>query len=150
MAGRKPVPTKLKVVRGTAQPCRTNQDEPKPANDHIKMPLGLSKRAKSQWRKVCRQLQDAEIITNVDTHALAMYCEAFARWAEANQEIERFGAVVKSPSGFPVQSPYLQIANKAFDQMKGMLIEFGMTPSSRTKVSRVKKEQPDDKEWGEL
>jgi len=43
--------------------------------------------------------------------------------------------VIKSPSGFPIQSPYLAIANKAMDQMTKLLTEFGMSPSSRTCVA---------------
>jgi hypothetical protein len=31
MAGRKPLPTHLKLVKGTARPHRLNKDEPKPA-----------------------------------------------------------------------------------------------------------------------
>jgi P27 family predicted phage terminase small subunit len=58
----------------------------------------------------------------------------------ANRQIQEFGPLVKAPSGYPMQSPFLAIANKAFDQMRAMLTEFGMTPSSRTKV-RV--ERPD-------
>ena len=34
----------------------------------------------------------------------------------------------------PMQSPYLAIANKAMEQMRAMLTEFGMSPSSRTRV----------------
>ena len=30
MAGRKPLPTHLKMVKGTARPQRTNAEEPKP------------------------------------------------------------------------------------------------------------------------
>ena len=42
--------------------------------------------------------------------------------------------MVKSPNGFPIQSPYLAVANKAMEQMRAMLTEFGMSPSSRTRV----------------
>ena len=34
-------------------------------------------------------------------------------------------------------NPYLSIANKAMDQMRRFLIEFGMTPSSRARVTTV-------------
>ena len=48
----------------------------------------------------------------------------------------RYGAVIKAPSGFPVQSPFLAIANKAHEQMVKLLTEFGMTPAARTRVVR--------------
>jgi P27 family predicted phage terminase small subunit len=43
--------------------------------------------------------------------------------------------MVKSPNGFPMQSPYLAVANKAMEQMRGLLTEFGMSPASRTRIS---------------
>ncbi|MFO7905810.1 MAG: phage terminase small subunit P27 family [Pirellulaceae bacterium] len=113
------------------------------------MPAGLSDKGKAHWKKVSADLKDAGILTNIDVHALAMYCESYARWADANEKIQQYGPVVKTPNGFPAQSPYIQIANKAFDQMRAMLTEFGMTPSSRTKISRADEDKEDDP-WANL
>lgn len=52
--------------------------------------------------------------------------------------------MVKAPSGFPVQSPFLAIANKALEQMTKLMIEFGMTPSSRTRVHAIGAEKEAD------
>jgi P27 family predicted phage terminase small subunit len=135
MSGRKPIPTNLKIVKGTAQPCRILKDEAKPKADAVRMPAGLSDDAKKQWKIAAKHLTAAGLLTNLDTFALAMYCEVFARWTYANDQIKKFGPIVKAPSGYPVQSPFLQIANKSFDQMTKMLVEFGMTPSSRSRVA---------------
>ena len=133
--GRRPTPTRLKIIKGTDQPCRIRKDEPKSKNDNIKMPVGMSPEAKKQWKKVVKELSNSKIITNLDVHALQMYCEAYSTWYTANQAIQKHGAVMMSKGGYPSQSPFLHVANKAFDQMKAMLIEFGMTPSARTRVS---------------
>lgn len=130
------VPTKFKVMRGTQRPCRTPDNEPEPDDDRIDPPMELSREARQHWDLVTKQLQDVGLITNVDVTAMAIYCEAYATWADATAEVRRVGAVIKTPStGYPIQNPYLAIANKAFDQMSKMLVEFGMTPASRTKVS---------------
>ena len=142
--GRKPVPTQLKIVRGTDQPCRVKKDEPKPKADNIKQPFELSEIASSQWDKVVLDLEQAKLLTNIDTHALAMYCESYATWIGAIEMIKSHGVVVKSKNGFPVQSPFFHVANKSFDQMKNMLVEFGMTPSSRTRVSAVQGTDDDE------
>jgi P27 family predicted phage terminase small subunit len=105
------------------------------------MPDWMSDAAKAQWPEVAKQLNDAGLLTVIDAPALALYCEAFARWKDANDNIVKFGAVIKAPSGFPIQSPFLAIANKAHAQMVKLLAEFGMTPSSRSRVS-VKKPDP--------
>lgn len=147
--GPKPIPSHLKMVKGTAQKCRTNKAEPKPATDNIQPPEYLSGSARKQWRVVSKQLAEAGVLTNMDVDALALYCEAFARYREAVTEIDDFGPITRTPSGFPVQSPWLQIANKAFEQMTKLLAEFGMTPSARSRVRSTKK--PDDgDEWDEF
>jgi P27 family predicted phage terminase small subunit len=70
----------------------------------------------------------------LDRAALAAYCQAYGRWVEAEEKVREFGAVIKAPSGFPIQSPYLGIANTAMRQMRDFLTEFGMTPASRTRI----------------
>jgi hypothetical protein len=34
--------------------------------------------------------------------ALAAYCFAYGLWAEATEAIQRYGAIVKSPTGYPI------------------------------------------------
>lgn len=102
------------------------------------MPQWMSAAAQKHWPLVAGQLRDAGLLTVIDAPALALYCEAFARWKDANDKVVQLGAVVKAPSGFPIQSPFLAIANKAHEQMVKLLAEFGMTPSSRTRVTVTK------------
>ncbi|WP_232346024.1 phage terminase small subunit P27 family [Burkholderia pseudomallei] len=90
---------------------------------------------------IAEQLHAAGLLTVLDVTALGLYCEAFARWHDANEKVVKLGAVVKSAHGYPIPSPYLQVANQAYAQMTRMLAEFGMTPSSRSRVT-VKKPDP--------
>lgn len=139
-AGRKPIPTNLKVLRGTDQPCRINPNEPKPKADRIRPPFKLSKEARRHWTKLIKQLRDAKIVTEIDAHAAALYCESFATYCDAIEKVRLAGSVVKGKDGFPVRSPYLVVAERAHQQMRDLLTEFGMTPSSRTRVTAT--EQP--------
>lgn len=134
MAGRKPKPTNLRILGGNAGHRPLPENEPEPEIGTMDAPDGLSEKAQGQWDLVAKQLYDCGLLTELDKPALVQYCEAYARWSDANEHIKTYGAVVKAPSGFPVQSPYLAIANKAFDQMSKLLVEFGMTPSSRTRI----------------
>ena len=131
MAGRKPVPTALKLVRGNPGKRPINRDEPRP-----------SREAAKHRPAVAKQLREAGLLTAIDATALGLYCEAFARWKDANARIVRYGTVVKSPNGYPIQSPYLAIANKAHEQMTRLLAEFGMTPSSRSRCTVTKPDDP--------
>ena len=148
---RKAVPTVLKIIRGTAQPCRMNKKEAKPNADNIDMPAGMSEAAQQQWIPVAQQLEEAGLLTNLDVQALRMYCEAYAVWLAANDKIIEFGAVLQNPEGRYVRAPWFDISAKAFEQMHKMIVEFGMTPASRTKVSASKPEKKKaDDPWADL
>lgn len=135
------VPTALKLIRGNPGKRPINRNEPQPSRD-VTMPDWLSPEARKHWPMVAEQLHNAGLLTAIDVTALGLYCEAFARWKQANAQIMRFGTMIKSPSGYPIQSPYLAIANKAHEQMTKLLAEFGMTPSSRSHCTVAKPIDP--------
>ena len=57
--------------------------------------------------------------------------------------IQRYGAMVKSPNGYPMQSPYVAVANRPVDIMVRIAAELGMTPSFRTRI-QVGPKTPED------
>jgi P27 family predicted phage terminase small subunit len=79
-------------------------------------------------------LYDAGLLTAIDRDALAAYCDAYARWVDAKGKVDGAGAILKSADGGYYQNPFLSVANKAMEQMLKIGSEFGMTPSSRTRV----------------
>lgn len=81
------------------------------------------------------------VVTVADRAALAAYCQAWGRWVEAEQQLAQHGTIVKSPNGFPIQNPYLAVANKALQQMHKLLVEFGLTPSARSRVKPTESPQ---------
>lgn len=98
-------------------------------------PKHLQGEARKEWGRLGRKLVECGLFADIDIGALAIYCQAWSRWVEAEAKLAEFGIVVKSPSGYLQQSPYLSIANKAMEQMTRLLVEFGMSPASRSRVS---------------
>lgn len=138
MRGRKPVPTAMKVIRGNPGRRPLNAHEPQPqAPVDLTPPAWLQEDAKIEWADKAPMLQRLGLLTEADLDAFCLYCQTFARWKAAEKKLLEFGMVIKSSShnGFPIVSPYLQIANKAQQQATRMLIEFGLTPSSRSRVT---------------
>lgn len=135
MVGRKPKPTRLKLLQGNPGKRPVNRREPQPAAQIPDCPEHLSEVAKHEWRRVAVELSRLGLLTLVDRAALSAYCCVWARWVEAEDHLKKTGPVVRSPSGYPIQNPYLAIANAALSQMRAFLIEFGMTPSSRSRVT---------------
>jgi len=133
--GRKSTPTSLKLLNGNPGHRPINQDEPKPQPRLPRAPQHLSEAAKKEWTRAGRFLLQLGLISDLDLAAFAAYCTAYGRWVEAEQALQTYGVMVKSPNNFPMQSPYLAVANRAMDQMRSLLSEFGMSPASRTRVS---------------
>ena len=48
--------------------------------------------------------------------------------------VQKHGAMIKSPNGYPVQSPYLSHLNKQTEIMMRIASEFGFTPASRSRI----------------
>ncbi len=143
-SGRKPSPTSLKLLHGNPGRRPLNDNEPRPAPRLPSAPSHLSPEAKKEWRRSGRMLLQLGVMTEADRTALALYCQAYGRWVEAEDALRRYGFMVKSPSGFPMQSPYLAVANKAMEQLRSLLSEFGLTPASRTKVQVWEPEEDDE------
>ena len=50
--------------------------------------------------------------------------------------------MVKSPSGYPIQSPYISIANRQVELMMRIASEFGFTPASRSRITTPPNSEP--------
>jgi P27 family predicted phage terminase small subunit len=103
----------------------------------------LSAEAKKEWSRVVKALFDAGLFTAVDRPALAAYCSAYAMWVKAEEELADGDWILTSPNGYEYQSQWLSIRNRALEQMKSFLTEFGMTPASRSRIA-VKPPEPVD------
>ena len=114
MRGRKPKPTALKLLDGT-RADRINRNEPAMPPASIEPCDWLDEAAREHWGELAPVLPSAGLLTAGDRQALALLCEAFSRF--------RF--------------------NPADDKARGlyrrMLVEFGCTPSSRSRVKTTAK-----------
>jgi P27 family predicted phage terminase small subunit len=112
-----------------------NTHEPRPRDVLPKCPSVLQGEAKREWRRMAKKLHDAGLLSEIDGAALTTYCLTWARLMDAEEKLRTIGAVVKTPNGWLAHSPYLAIATKATEQLVRILVEFGMTPSSRSRIS---------------
>src|SRR5882757_6193325 len=142
MRGRRPKPTRLKMLTGNPGKRPLNGDEPRPDANIPECPPELGPVARAEWDRLVDELAVLRMLTNLDRAALAAYCGAYALWAEATEAIQKYGVMIKSPQGFPIQSPYLSIANRQAEIMMRIASEFGFTPASRSRISTPSKNEP--------
>ncbi len=147
MRGRKPVPRALKILRGNPGHRPLADDEPLPSTEiDLAVPAILADDpdARAEWDSKAPMLHRLGLLTEADLDGLVMYCATFARWKTAERELRRFGMIVSSKQyPYPIISPWLIIANKSQQQCRAMLLEFGLTPVSRSRVHVPKKQTPD-------
>lgn len=143
MRGRKPKPTSLKVLQGNPGKRPINVEEPNFPALESDCPEYLGPIAVREWARMKGLFTIQNIFTEADRACLAAYCVCYGRWVEAETHVREMGIMVTSPSGFPMQNPWLSVANKALQQMNKITPEFGMTPSSRSRVKTIPKETED-------
>ena len=134
--GRKPLPTALKELEGDRGKGRRplNKDEPKPPQDNVKCPDWLMPEAKKEWKRLAPSMIAMGILTEHDMEAFAGYCQAYARWKEAEEFITQHGTIVKTPSGYWQQVPQVSIAQTYLKVMNRFAEQFGLTPASRSRI----------------
>jgi len=119
-----------------------------------KMPKGLSRVARREFRFMCKALDDLGLLTTADGHALALYCEAVAQKEKALKELNKLGAAIEiygiDKNGDRVRlgmkkNPWWSIWVDACKLEKAFLIEFGLTPASRRNLKvTIKRPNPLD------
>lgn len=135
-------PTALKVLHGAEI---RNKAEPKPEAELLRAPAWLKGEARAEWKRIAPKLYRLGLLSELDSSALAAYCQARGRFREAVEQLEAEGYIVTAPSGYPIPSPWVAIQNSAHKAMLEGAREFGLSPASRTKVSAAgtpKKQDP--------
>lgn len=157
--GRKPKPTIIKEMEGNPGKRPLNRNEPKPQKDKsLTPPKWLGAEAKKEWRRVVPELDRLGLYTMLDKAILEGYCRAYAKWKEAEQFIMEHGVSYKIPkkdadgkvvSIYVAQWPEVAIAKQSLDQVRAFCSEFGMSPSSRSRMS-LPGDKDDDREFEDL
>lgn len=100
----------------------------------LECPAELGPAARQEWERVVSELIAKGVLSRFDRGPLAAYCTAYALAMEAAEMVHKHGAMIKSPNGFPMQSPYLSHLNQQVTTMMKIATEFGFTPASRSRI----------------
>lgn len=174
------MPANVHLLRGnpSKKPLADLLGELHPEVDIPSCPRHLWPEAKREWRRISEELTKYGLISQLDRSALALYCQAWARWVWAEERLKRDmdlaeekraaaeargetwaggdGLQVPTPNGGFTYSPYWVAANKAADQVDKFLASFGLSPASRSRVSPSQNRQGkldlegESNAWGQL
>lgn len=145
--GRPRKPTALKVLHGDFDhdPGRRPKNEPQPTAQAPNCPSHLPVLAKHEWRRVVKELAELKVLSIAERSSLEQYCRAYAEWREAGKSLDENGryyvedgTMKENPAGKAMRA-WATICHK-------LLCEFGMTPSSRTRLIISDATETDTKE----
>jgi P27 family predicted phage terminase small subunit len=140
MAGRRPIPNHLHLIRGTGRADRHSlADAPQsPARKRPNPPAHLTDAAKACWRKLCVLLSDMGVLTAADMIALERTCAVYADVVRLQGVLEILGETydTKSVTGETMvrARPQRAMLADADRRLAAYLSHFGLTPATRTKV----------------
>jgi P27 family predicted phage terminase small subunit len=110
---------------------RINRDEPQPGTGPPQRPDWLSEGASAEWDRIAPDLARMGTAKNVDSTALAAYCEAVARFVMLAGLVARTGPLIVGRDGLAHKNPAVAQLRDASVDMRMWAREFGFTPSAR-------------------
>lgn len=157
--GPKPLPANVHLLRGnpSKKPLADLVDGLQVEVEIPGCPPHLLPEARKEWKRITPELERYGLISKLDRAALALYCQAWARWVWAERQMARAqalaeqlqaeadakglpytggdGLTVPTPNGHMTYSPHWVIANKAMEQVHKYLASFGLDPATRGRVN---------------
>jgi P27 family predicted phage terminase small subunit len=136
MRGPPPKPTHLKILHGNPGHQRRNRDEPQPMRPSAvpEPPPFLADYALEEWRRVSPELYRLNLLSELDIQPLAIYCQTYAHWREAEEQLAKRELVVRSAANGPVANPLVKIAQAYARDMLRYAGEFGLSPVARSRI----------------
>jgi len=137
----KAVPTALRKLRGNPGRRPLNRREPKPALG-CPYPTWLhalgDPTLRQIWTELSSLLNRIKVLTEADGEALAMLTHKIALYRTAALALKdgcSYSTITETGATMQRQKPEYTIVSDLGKQIRGLLSDFGMNPSSRSRVS---------------
>ena len=133
--GRRPRPTKLKLIEGNPGKRPLNEAEPKAPPGRPIAPPDLSDDAMKEWKYIVPKLDAMGILTKADRRNLVILCEQVSVFNEATAWIQDKGIIVAGRNkGEAVKNPAVQIQRDAARLISTFSRMFGLDPADRASL----------------
>lgn len=140
---------KAKMSKETIEQRKVAEESMVFKDDAIVAPSFLSDRGKRMFDKLLLEFQYTQILKNVDSHLLGLYCDALDNYIRFKDQIEQEGFVLYGKA-----HPLLTHMNKALDNTSKLGGRLGLSPSDRARlalniVNKTKGDEPEDNGFGD-
>jgi len=137
MRGRKTKPNAINILEGNpghrALPEQPNvfPGAPEPGESVKADPVAMA-----EWNRLIPELVRIGLIAEIDAASLASYCLLISLAHKASDSIRADGVLVVTSGGVK-KNPACGLLFDAVRGIKALAVEFGLTPSSRSRVSHA-------------
>ncbi len=127
-------PTELTRLLGNPGHRVLNKNEMQPDRVAPEIPSWLDPEALAEWERVTPVLLQLGVLTEIDRTALSAYCMAYSRWVQCEEIISAKGLTYMTKTGLQAR-PEITMQQKYLGIIRVFCAEFGLTPSSRSRMS---------------
>lgn len=140
------VPLDLKLISGN-KPKRSNDEinrrkkaekALKVAKNKLKPPVWLGEIGQNEFKYIVSETKTIELLTNLDLHALAVYCNVYEQYVKCSIEIAESGIMMeanKSSETVVAAHPLFVKQHQLVQQMRMLQNDLGLSPSARAKIA---------------
>jgi len=142
MAGRKPLPTKLKIIAGNPGKQKLPKGEPEPDVCIPAPPDCLDVYAIEEWNRITPVLLSLGIISDLTVPAVIAYCDAYSDWRTATEELNKIkkksplqSLIQQTSNGNLIPNQLKLVAKAARADMIRYATEFGGTEAAKARLA---------------
>lgn len=137
----RPKPTALRVLEGNRGNVEIKHNLMLPPA-LPKSPKTLDRIGKKKWKQLAQEFYALGVLTEIDVDALEVYCNLYSDFVQASNELRGKEFDNLDPTEKAIKSKEIRIKKMQIaKEMRLYMVEFGMTPASRTKLD-IKKTDP--------
>lgn len=143
-SGPRPIPSRVRELRGTDTPGRMNPLEPQPEAGPVTMPRGvLPASARKMWREWAPELQRLGLLTPLDAPMFTLTCMWAGVALDAAKEIRNTGLIDEDSRGRERKSRALSVLRAASSELRQLSRCFGLSPADRPDLVAAPEEADD-------
>ena len=132
--GPKPTPSSTLRLVGSRE-LERRVEGPRAVPGTPSPPSWLGREARAEWRRVVPDLARMGTLARIDRATVSAYCEAWAAYVEAVQDVDTHGTVQKSRDGVDQRTPYVALLKDARAAMQQLAQQLGLSPASRLRMT---------------
>ena len=134
VAGRKRIPTAVKIAQGTHRADRHGIPAAEPGSvlgDVPEAPSGMGEAGIKAWQSVLPLIVEAGYLSDLDLHSFERFCRLHDELADCEKVIDEDGAYHVLDSGSIQQHPAVNRKMKVLDLLRRYETDFWLTPTAR-------------------